>query len=114
MAEENLYRKFQTCLQPALRLNYALAGFFGEDTEPTQKQAYGDYIRMRIRPAVQLLMDREETEKLSFLEALGWLQESVLDDCLGYAIRKKRVRSFIWLLNCKARHFGFRDRDLSL
>ena len=114
MAEANLYLKFQTCQQAPLRLDYALDGFFGEESAPAQKQAYGDYIRMRIRPAVQRLMDWEETEKLSVLEAQGWLQVSVLDDCLGYAIRKKQVQSFIWLLNCKARLFGFRDRDLSL
>ena len=114
MAETTLYQKFHTCQQAALRLDYALTGFFCEDTAAAEKQAYGDYLRMRIRPAVQRLMDREETEKLPVLEAQGWLQESVLDDCLDHAIRKKQVQSFIWLLNCKARHFGFRDRDLSL
>lgn len=114
MAEESLYQKFQTCQQAALRLDYALAGFFGEDTAPDRKQAYGNYLRIRIRPAVQRLLEREETEKLPVLEAQGWLQASVLDDCLSHAIRQRQVQGYIWLLHCKARHFGFRDRDLSL
>lgn len=111
---EMLYQKFQTSQQPAVKLDLALSGFFSEDFTQTQKQTFGNYIKLRIRPAVQLLLDREELDQLSVLMQHGWIQKSVLEDCLRYAIERKQIQGFLWLMHYKKENFGFRDRDLSL
>lgn len=111
---ELLYQKFQTSGQPSVKLELALTGLFLEGISQTQKQIFEKYIQLRIRPAVQMLLDREALDKLSVLAQRGWIQEPVLEDCLRYAMEKKQIQGCIWLLRYKAQTFGFRDRDLSL
>lgn len=117
MSDSNamLYDKFMTSGQAAVRLELALRGFFAPDGfTPQQHDAFGAYLRERIRPAAQLLLEREEWEQLKVLNAQGWLSRAVVEDLLTAAIAEKNTTAFLSLLQLKAEKYGFPDRDLEL
>ena len=93
-----------------MKLQIAVDGFFDENGD--HRQEYGKYVHSRILPAAQLLIDREDTEKLQKLWDLGWLCSP--DDLLQYAIRKEKMAAFAWLLQYKQNTAGFCRKDLSL
>ena len=110
-----LYQKFKTSSQPAVRLELALRGFFCEDGfTDVQRKAFGDYLKLRIRPAAEALIQRDDLNKLQVLESQGWMTAAVVEDCLNIAIRQKKTQAFLWLLELKTEKFGFRDRDFDL
>lgn len=110
-----LYQKFKTSAQPAVRLELALQGFFCEDGfTDAQRRAFGDYLKLRIRPAAEVLIQRDALDKLQVLEAQGWMNGAVVEDCLNMAIRQKKTQAFLWLLELKTEKYGFRDRDFDL
>ena len=57
---EQRYQKFRQSRQEPLRLAIALDGFF-QDTDPVRQAAYGDYLRRRLQPAVQRLVEADST-----------------------------------------------------
>ena len=58
---------------------WRLRGFFLSEAEEQEKGAYGAYLKSRIRPAVEALIDGDDVEKLEELESLGWLDGKNLD-----------------------------------
>ena len=98
-----------------MRLELALQGYFGEEgiTEQ-QKLAFGAYLKRRIRPAAQALIRRDDLDKLQTLESMGWLNGSLLEECLDMAIALKKTEAFVWLLTRKAEAYGFHDRNFDL
>lgn len=110
-----LYQKFKTSAQPAVRLELALRGFFGEnELTDSQREAFGAYLKLRIRPAAEVLIREDELDKLQALEAMGWIDGAVTEDCLNIAIRLKKPQAFIWLLGVKTEKYGFQDRNFDL
>lgn len=112
--ERILYQKFCTSRQERVRLELALWGFFQEETEQNHRQEYARYLQRRIRPAVEALIASDDLEHLQSMEALGWLDEAVVEDCLKAAIRLKKIQAFLWLLGIKAEKYGFPDRGFDL
>ena len=110
-----LYQKFMSSKQAPVRLELALSGFFQPDGyTDKQHRDYGDYLRLRIRPAAEALIQRDALDKLQVLEELGWMDASVIEDCMDYAIRNQKTQAFIWLLERKTRKYGFHDRSFDL
>lgn len=110
-----LYQRFVASKQEAVRLDLALQGFFMEDGITEQnRQAFGKYLKLRIRPAVQALIKTDDLTKLQQLEAMGWLNAGLVEDCLDAAIEMKKTEAFIWLLGLKTEKYGFRDRNFDL
>lgn len=110
-----LYQKFMSSKQAAVRLELALLGFFQSDGyTDKQHRDFGDYLRLRIRPAAEALIQRDALEQLQTLEELGWMDASVIEDCMDYAIRNQKTQAFIWLLERKNRKYGFHDRSFAL
>ena len=110
-----LYQKFMSSKQAAVRLELALLGFFHpEGYTEKQRKDFGDYLRLRIRPAAEALIQRDALEQLQTLEELGWMDASVIEDCMDYAIRNQKTQAFIWLLERKTREYGFHDRSFAL
>lgn len=113
--ENAFYQKFLASRQEPVRLELALQGYFlNEEIPDAQRKVFADYLRRRIRPAAEALMQREELSKLQTLEAQGWMDAALVEDCLRTAIRLKKTEAFIWLLGVKAEKYGFSDRVFDL
>lgn len=135
MRQKTLYKKFSESKQEKLRLELALEGFFAEpermekgdkdeeepdflrsDREEWQKrrEAYGKYLKMRIRPAMELLIRQSDLEKMEGLAKLGWIGEAELENCIQLAWKQENRVVLLWLLHYKNRAFGFKDREFLL
>lgn len=111
---EQRYEKFRTSGQAAVKLRIASEDFFREELPETLRRAYGAYLRQRIRPAVELLIREEQTEKLEALWNLGWIPAGQLGDFLHLAAEVHKNEAFLWLLEKKQSSLGFPPRDFSL
>ena len=109
-----LYQKFSQTRQEPVRLAVALRGFFLKETEQDQRDAYETYLRGRIRPAVEALIEEEDVEKMQILEELGWLQNPHIEIFIRIAREKKKTASLVWLLQLKARRQAYEEKDFSL
>lgn len=113
--EQTLYQIFRETGQEARRLDAALKGFFLEScTENDHTQEYGQYLKRRIRPAVEQLIKEEAIEKIQKLESLGWFHENELEGFIQTASRLEKPTSLMWLLHLKNDKYGYHDRDFSL
>ena len=65
------YEKFLETRQPAVKLSIAAEDYFLPETKEECRKEYGDYLRIRLRPAAELLVRQE---KLSCLDGLWDLQ----------------------------------------
>ena len=113
MEKEEWYRKFQETGQEKKKLELALEGFFTE-TEEDRREAYGRYLRRRIRPAVEFLIRSEDVEKMEALEQQGWFGAKELEGFLNTARAEKSLSALAWLLRLKDEKYGYEDRDFSL
>ena len=109
-----LFQKFQSASREDVRLGLALEGYFSGLAGETQKQALESYLRLRLRPAMELLLREGRTEELEQLLEQGWLTAGLLEDGLSLAISLKSTEGFVLLLRRKAELVGFSDRDFSL
>ena len=91
---EQRYQKFRQSRQEPLRLAIALDGFF-QDTDPVRQAAYGDYLRRRLQPAVQRLVEADDTRRLSRLAP--WFTARQTDAFIARAgERQKTAASPSW------------------
>lgn len=118
MDRETLYRKFSETKQEKLRLEAALQGFFDEADfakgNANYRRAYAQYLRMRIRPAMELLMKTGDLEKMAGLAKQGWFGERELEGFIRLALSLENRAALLWLLHYKNRNFGFHDREFEL
>ena len=106
------YQKFWESKQAAVKLDIALEEFFREGVPQAHRDAYGQYLRQRIRPAVEQLIRREDLEKLECFHQQGWLPP--VDDFLKLAAREQKNAAFVWLLRIKREQYGFTEESFSL
>ena len=111
---EKRYEKFRESRQPAVKLAIAAEDYFLESTSETVRRAYGDYLRLRLRPAAELLVGDEDPERLEGLWNLQCFSRGMLDDLLKLAALEHKNVSYIWLLKKKQEICGFSPRDFSL
>jgi hypothetical protein len=110
-----MYQKFRSSQQAAVRLELALNGYFTENVfTPQQTQAFADYLKLRIRPALQSLIDQENTDKILYMDTQGWISAALVEEGLLHAIRLKKTQAFLCLLKIKADKHGFHDRKFDL
>lgn len=107
------YREFLENPQAPVKLRVALEGYFS-DPEPAHHQAYGDYLRRRLRPAMEKLIAEDAAERIEILLQQGWVDETQMEQFLLMARQMKKSASLACLLQEKASRFGFCDRDFSL
>lgn len=109
------YQKFCETRQEPLKLKIALQEYFSEETlEETERKAYGAYLKKRIRPAGELLLEQGETKKLFLLEEAGFFGKKELDGFLKTARERGWYRDWILLLKRKAERYGFQEEEFSL
>lgn len=109
-----LFQKFQSASREDVRLELALEGYFSDQATEAQNQVLEDYLRRRLRPAMELLLREGRTDELEQLLNQGWLTAGLLEDGLSLAISLKSTEGFVLLLRRKAELVGFSDRDFSL
>lgn len=98
------------------KLEQALEIYFqGESEESAEQfQKIQNYLRLRIRPAMEFLIEKEATEKMEQLEKNGWFSAKELDGFIRCAQEKQKLRSLVWLLHLKNEKYGYQKRDFSL
>lgn len=106
-------RKFMESAQEAVRLKIALQRFF-EVEEETWRRRYGDYLKMRIRPAMEHLIREGEAEKIGKLLELDWITERNLEEFLKMAGKTGNGEVLALLLHAKREKYGFKEREYSL
>ena len=114
--EQNiLYRKFQTTGQERIRLACALEGFFSEEKDKeAEKKVYGQYLKRRIRPAMEALIQEENVLKMEQLEAKGWFGAEELDQFIAVARKERRLESLVWLMRLKDQKYGYKEKKFDL
>lgn len=84
--EQALYRQFVEATQESVRLEAALKGFYLKtDMDPAHRDAFGTYLKQRIRPAAAALIEQEDTDKLNRMAKLGWMDGHLIDVFLQIA-----------------------------
>ena len=111
MDQQQRYQKFQQSKQEPLRLSIALEAFF-QDEDPVRHAAYEQYLRRRLQPAVQQLIESDDTQKLGRLAP--WFTAKKTDSFIALARDKQKTAALVWLLRWKGAHYGFPDKDFSL
>ncbi len=112
---QKLYQKFIETKQEPVRLAVALRGFFLEEgVNQEQRDAFGAYLKGRIRPAVEQLIEEEAVEKIQQLEELGWFGEKPLEGFIKIARERKKSAALVWLLHLKQEKYQYQDKDFSL
>lgn len=116
MAEEQeIYQIFHETRQEAQRLTAALEGFFQKKAVSEEHQeAYSRYLKRRIRPAVEQLIQEEAVEKIQALDQLGWFHEQELEGFIRTARQYEKPASLMYFLHRKNEVYGYHDRDFSL
>ena len=90
-----LFQKFQSASREDVRLELALEGYFSGQATEAQNQVLEDYLRRRLRPAMELLLRQGRLEELEQLMAQGWLTAGLLEDGLSMAIPLKSTEGFV-------------------
>lgn len=111
MDPERRYQKFTSSRQEPLRLSLALEGFF-QDSDGNRREAYGQYLRRRLQPAVSELIRSDDTAGLAALS--DWFTAGQTDSFIALARREGKTAALVWLLRFKGERFGYGDRDFSL
>ena len=98
------------------KLEQALDIYFtGEpDRETHEFQNALKYLKLRIRPAMEFLIDKEDIERMEQLETCGWFSARELESFIRCAREKTKLRSLVWLLHLKDRKYGYQKKDFSL
>ena len=97
-------------------LEQALGIYFGRepDRETKEFQDAQKYLKLRIRPAMEFLIEKEDTEGMEQLENCGWFSAKELESFIRCAREKAKLRSLVWLLHLKDRKYGYQKKDFSL
>ena len=111
---EERFHKFQSSLQPAVKLSIAAEDFAQVETPAEFRKEYCKYLCLRLEPAARKFVEAEDTFRLEQLWQLQKFSESLLNELLSFAAEKQKNAAFVWLLRKKEETFGFPPRDLSL
>ena len=79
-----------------------------------QKEAYGAYLKRRIRPAVEQLIEEEAVEKIEILEKFGWFGKEQLEGFIKMARERSKTASLVWLLHLKNEKYGYEEQEFEL
>ena len=104
------YEKFLESKQPAVKLSIAAEDYFLPETREDQRKEYENYLRIRLRPAAELLVRQEKLSSLEGLWNLQCFSESLLNELLLLSSREQKNVSYVWLLGKKRESFGFSPR----
>ena len=99
------YKKFQTTGQERILTN---------ECEEEKKTAYGQYLKRRIRPAMEALIWEENVGKMELLESFGWFGAEELENFICTASRERKLESLVWLMRLKDQKYGYKEKKFDL
>ena len=114
--QEFLYEKFKSTGQEKVKLSCALEGFFPEKEETSEeaKNAYSQYLKRRIRPAMEELIRQENICEMEQLAGMDWFGRNELESFIRTARKEQKLESLVWLMKLKDSKYGYTDRDFTL
>ena len=79
-----------------------------------QKAEYEKYLKLRVRPLMEYLIEKEDLEKIEFVAKQGRFSNVQLDGFIQMAGEKHCLSAFVCLLQWKKEICGFKDKDFGL
>lgn len=101
--------------QHMAKLQEAIQGyFFAAETNREKYVEYEKYLKLRVRPLMEKLIEEEDIDTIEAVAEKMWFGQAQLENFLKYAGEKHCISSLAWLLNWKKKMYGFSDKDFSL
>lgn len=118
VAEEEaarVYKKFSETRQEPVKMATALWGFFLKEGVTQQQRAeFADYLKVRVRNAVEALIEEDEPEKIAILEQLGWFGQKELEDFIRIARERQKIQALVYLMKQKDSRYGYQEEEFEL
>ena len=112
--KERLDREFLETKQADKKLSIALLRYFDLEKEDKKKNLYGGYLKLRLRPAVELLIKKKENKKMQELIKEQGADENLVDSFLKTAVKYGNQEAQIFLLKEKENLGGFQEKSWEL
>ena len=109
-----VWKKFSETKQEPVKMATALWGFFLKDGEPEQKKVYAEYLKLRIRNAVETLIEEDEPEKIEVLEQAGWFGRKEVEDFIRTARERQKLQALVYLMKLKDTCYGYQEEEWEL
>lgn len=114
-AGEKLFQKFKSSGQEPIKMALSLWGYFhSEGIKESWRKEFETYLKIRIRNAVEALIEEDEPEKIQVFEEAGWFGEVQLDGFLKIARERQKMQALLYLMNLKNEKYGFKDQEFLL
>lgn len=107
--KRQLDKEFLGTKQADKKLSIALMRYFELEQEDERKKVYGEYLKLRFRPAVELLIKKKENKKMTELMKEQEIDENLLNSFLKTATQYGNQEAQIILLQEKETLGGFRE-----
>ena len=87
-----VWKKFLETKQEPVKMAMALWGYFMQDgITPGQKQEMEDYLKPRVRNAMEALIEEDDPGKIEVLEEKGWFGEKELEEFMKTARERHKT-----------------------
>lgn len=110
-----IWKKFSETKQEPVKMATALWGFFLKDgVDPEQRTAYAEYLKPRIRNAVETLIEEDEPDKIEVLEQAGWFGQKEVEDFIRTARERQKLQALVYLMKLKDTRYGYQEEEWEL
>ena len=113
-AEQEKYQLDKTFFetkQADKKLNIALMRYFDLELYDKKKNLYEEYLKLRFRPAVELLIKNKENKKMKELIKEQGIERKLIDSFLKTAVKYDNQEAQIFLLREKENLGGFKEKS---
>lgn len=110
-----VWKKFSKTQQEPVKMATALWGFFlKKGITEEQRSEFAEYLKMRVRNAVETLIEEDEPEKIEALEKLGWFGQQELEDFIKTARERQKIQALVYLMKLKDSRYGYQEEEFEL
>lgn len=110
-----VWKKFSKTQQEPVKMATALWGFFlKEGITEEQRAELAEYLKMRVRNAVETLIEEDEPEKIEVLEKLDWFGQQELEDFIKTARERQKIQALVYLMKLKDSRYGYQEEEFEL
>lgn len=112
--ERQLDKEFLETKQADKKLSIALLRYFDLEKEDKRKKLYGEYLKLRFRPAVELLIKKKENKKMKELIKEQGTDENLINSFLKTSVQYGNQEAQVFLLQEKEVLGGFQEKSWEL